>query len=264
MKKIFFLSGLSRSGSTLLGSILNQNPMIYVTPTSPFLDLFCWTNDGLQKFNHQYTFNFEEQSNHIFKLLGENYYNLIDKPIIIDKHRGWPRNIEPALKFINNDAKAICTIRPVSEIITSFLVLIDQDPSNFIDKKLLERNIPINIENRALCLWNDYGLEVYESLIYGLSNFRERIHLIKYDDLINNTNNELSNIYDFLRIDSFNHYFDNIINTCEEQKDDAWGLKNLHYIRPKLEKQSINPSKYLNDKLLDYFKTFDNLLNDLT
>jgi hypothetical protein len=33
-KKFFFMAGLPRSGGTLLSSILNQNPDIYVSPQS--------------------------------------------------------------------------------------------------------------------------------------------------------------------------------------------------------------------------------------
>ena len=36
-KTYFFLSGLPRSGTTLLGAILEQNPNIYVGATSPVL-----------------------------------------------------------------------------------------------------------------------------------------------------------------------------------------------------------------------------------
>jgi sulfotransferase len=35
MKKYAFLSGLPRSGSTLLGSLLNQNPEVHSGPNSP-------------------------------------------------------------------------------------------------------------------------------------------------------------------------------------------------------------------------------------
>ena len=35
-QKMFFLSGLPRTGNTLLSAILNQNPDIYCTPISNF------------------------------------------------------------------------------------------------------------------------------------------------------------------------------------------------------------------------------------
>tara|TARA_B100001094_G_C18131979_1_gene772800 strand:- start:403 stop:528 length:126 start_codon:yes stop_codon:yes gene_type:complete len=40
MKKIFFISGLPRSGNTLLSSLLNQNPDITVSGQSIIPEIF--------------------------------------------------------------------------------------------------------------------------------------------------------------------------------------------------------------------------------
>ena len=47
---------MPRSGSTLLGSLLAQHEDVYVTPTSPVLDLLCFTNDAFNKLNNNYTY----------------------------------------------------------------------------------------------------------------------------------------------------------------------------------------------------------------
>ena len=51
-KTYFFLSGLPRSGISLLGAILNQNPDIYVGATSPVLNL-------MRNFADFYTINID-------------------------------------------------------------------------------------------------------------------------------------------------------------------------------------------------------------
>ncbi|NBP58534.1 sulfotransferase, partial [bacterium] len=38
-KKYYFISGLPRSGSTLLSAILNQNPRFYSGPNSPVVPI---------------------------------------------------------------------------------------------------------------------------------------------------------------------------------------------------------------------------------
>ncbi len=43
MKNIYFLSGLPRSGSTVLAAILSQNPNIHATSTSNLLDTLVGT-----------------------------------------------------------------------------------------------------------------------------------------------------------------------------------------------------------------------------
>src|SRR4051812_50077932 len=37
-KTIYFIAGMPRAGSTILGNILSQNPRFHVTPTSGLLD----------------------------------------------------------------------------------------------------------------------------------------------------------------------------------------------------------------------------------
>ena len=51
-KTYFFLSGLPRSGITLLGAILEQNPDIYVGATSPVLE-FLVNFDNTFKFAYK-------------------------------------------------------------------------------------------------------------------------------------------------------------------------------------------------------------------
>ena len=111
---IYFLSGLPRSGSTLLGSILNQNPEVYVSPTSPLLDLLCLQNEALNRVTQQYTFDVENQSASIYTALPKAYYDSIKKPHIIDKHRAWARNVMPAKLHISENPRVICTNRPVA------------------------------------------------------------------------------------------------------------------------------------------------------
>ena len=133
MKQLFFLSGIARSGSTLLGSILNQNPDIYVTPTSPLMDIFCLTEEIYNKMETQYTFNKGATLRNLQNSLADNFYDNINKPIIIDKHRGWPRNVKQIEQHITNNPKIICTYRPVAENICSFLKLIERISLKFSD-----------------------------------------------------------------------------------------------------------------------------------
>ena len=56
MKTLYFLGGFPRSGSTLLGSLLNQHPDIYVSPTSPLGDVVTDIEKIFNKIDEQYTF----------------------------------------------------------------------------------------------------------------------------------------------------------------------------------------------------------------
>lgn len=257
MDNLFFLSGIARSGSTLLGSILNQNPDIFVSPTSPLMDLYCLLDQNLTNLNIQYTYEYESVNTNIQKSLAKNFYSHINKKYVIDKHRGWPKNVNNIKKYINDDPKIICTWRPTAEKIVSFLKLIEKDPDNAVDKQLLQRNLQINTYNRSMLLWREYSFDPFMSLKHGLQYDRNHIHIVKYDDLIANPSNELEKIYNFLKIEKYNHQYNNIENTCSEQKDEMWGFKGLHDIRPNLNKTSSDPIEVLGEQLFEVFNNVD-------
>jgi sulfotransferase len=258
MKKIYFLSGLPRSGSTLLGSILSQHPELHTTPTSPLADLLPYIDEGFSKFDIQYTYDKENITYNTYNAILSNFYNHLEKPCVIDKHRAWPKNVDQIQKFFDNNPKIIATNRRISEVLASYIILIQKNKQkdNFIDNYLRENNIPINIDNRVRVLWENYVSDPYQSLVIGLQHFRNNIYLIDYNDLISNPQSELNKIYEFLEIEPHSHDFSNILNTCAEEKDSAWGLENLHLIRPKLQRTSPPPEEVIgeeNVKLYDRF-----------
>ena len=105
MKTLFFLSGLPRSGSTLLGSILSQHPELQATPTSPLADLLCWIDEGFTKLDIQYTYDKQQIQYNTYNSILENFYNHIEKPYILDKHRGWCKNVPSIEKFLKQKPK---------------------------------------------------------------------------------------------------------------------------------------------------------------
>lgn len=256
-KDIYFLSGLPRTGSTLLGSILSQNPDIHVTPTSPLYSLLVNTNEHFNLLNLQYTFDHEAVSKRVYHAMIEAFYADIKEPIIFDKHRGWPKNVPAIEEYLNPKARIIATVRPIAEIITSYLVLADKDPNNFIDRDLKEQGKICTNEERAILLWEKYIAQSYEPLKFGLEKNRNNILLIEYRDIVFKPEQTLEKIYNFCGVDSFPHIFESIENTCAEAKDDAWGLKNLHTIRPTLGIESANPFAYLSKEKVEYFNQFN-------
>jgi sulfotransferase len=92
-KKYYFLSGLPRSGSTLLSSILNQNPKIYSGPGSPVVDLMFGAETFLRKCEQLRAYpNDNFIQTHISSII-KDFYKDIEKEVIIDKSRAWPNNI---------------------------------------------------------------------------------------------------------------------------------------------------------------------------
>lgn len=256
--RIHFLSGLPRTGSTLLGSLLNQNPHVYASPTSPLYSLLVNTNEHLNLLDLQYTFDAKSIGDKVYRGIVDAFYpDSRNKPIVFDKHRGWPKHVQAIRDYIDPEPRIICTVRPIAEILVSYITLANDDPNNFIDRHLRESDQSVNDESRAHLLWSEYLTVPYESMKQGLETDPENILLIDYDRLCFQPDAVLREVYDFCDIEPFEHDFGRIENTCTEAKDEAWGLKNLHRLRPRLGKTSPDPLTVLPQAAIDYFGQFD-------
>jgi sulfotransferase len=265
MEKMFFMGGVNRSGATLLGSILNQNPDIYVNCTSPLVDLCLRMEQTLLLLDEQYTFDRQAVFDNIMPEMHKLYFKNIDKKYIIDNSRSWPGNITAIKKHIDLSPKIICTYRPIPEVITSFLALDRDDPDNALRFVLNDTHREINTKNLAQVAWDVMTKATWESLKLGLRFHPENILLIHYHDITNNPDEQVKRVYDFLEIPSYEHHYDNIVNTLNDPKDYNWGFRNLHNIRTnKVSKVSLDPKEVLGEELYNYYSKFDQLLLEET
>ena len=265
MKTFYFMAGLPRSGSTLLSTLLNQNPRIYSGPSSPVLGVMYSTHDNFIS-NELYTgYPKPDQVNEIIGSVIEHWYSDIDKPVVIDKNRAWCARVPFIEGYIKQEAKIIVPVRRVDEILASILTMIKRNPFqegqpriNFVDEYLVKANIPINDENRCQHLINPDGI-IWESLNatkLGVDEgHSDKFHYVDYDDLVNDPQTELNKIYTFLGEESFEHTFDNLSNQHREDDLKTYGLSDMHEVHSKLEKTSSDPSEVLPASIIDLYNS---------
>jgi sulfotransferase len=232
MKKFIGLSGLPRSGSTLLSSILSQNPDIHAEGNSAVcqmmwdLDQSCniYCKEQLEANNRQQT------QLDIISAIPHIYYKDVTKPIIIDKCRSWtiPANLFLMQRYITENVKIIVLERPIIEIVKSFVSL----------RK--ENNWEGDLEKGLL----DEGTEPIVRSLSGVKWAKENNHkntflFIQYDDLINNTKQIINKIYKFIDEPIFEHDLNNIINNHPED-DKVYNMIGQHDIRPTINKRKID------------------------
>jgi hypothetical protein len=85
--------------------------------------------------------------------------------------------------------------------------------------------------------------------LHPKANHRDNLHFVHYDDLVTKPAETMESVYDFFGLEKFEHDLDNVENKCAEDKDHAWGLKNLHSIRSKVKKTSRPARKVLGKHL---------------
>ena len=258
MKTYHFLAGLPRSGNTLLSSILNQNPSIYSSPLSPINDIL-WNYDKVLMSSENFLKLTDAQptlntGSNIIK----NYYSNISKPIIIDREKVWgtEANFNLIKKYITPTPKIIFTVRPIIEILTSWISILSE--YSFIDKEMQDsgwwyKDYLTKNDNRCDYLMSP-GRQIDKALfsinqIIDSSN-KNMFHIVSYDEIVNKPEDALKGIYKFLKLPNYKHNFNNIVK-LEKDNDEAFGHPaNLHEIRPKLSKVSKKPEDVLSDYVL--------------
>lgn len=241
--KIYFLSGLPRSGSTVLASILNQNPNLYASTTSGVIDIIGAACSAWE--NSPSTIAQGSNTKEIYNIIGSIIrarYKDIGKPIIIDKNRGWvnPVVIKTMSEVLGHEVKIIATVRSTADCAASFIRIKNPpDVSEFL------RNSPLINHLKSS----------YAELKNGYDQYPKNILFVDYDDMLQNPNIQMEKINEFLGIDKFDYDFNNIDASVVAEKDEAaWGIANLHKIAPKLARQNNEDSKKV---LGHHFDSYD-------
>ena len=261
MKTYHFMAGLPRSGSTLLKSILNQNPNIYANPVSPVMELMYHTEEYLKQSEQYLGYPKPKSAYKIISSYIENYYFDREESVIIDHCRAWPNNIERIKTYITPNPKIICPVRDIAEILTSFITMVhrNDDQVSFIDQHLIEKGVTVDDDNRCQYLMSDEG--IVEQALWAQSqafikNDTRHLLMVEYNDLVNAPDETMKRIYDFLEMDNYNHNFKNVENNHREN-DDQWYLKDMHYVRKEVKKTSKKPEDVLSFYVLNRYKKLE-------
>lgn len=231
-KTLHFLSGVPRSGSTVLAAILNQNPSTHVSTTSGLVHALdgvanTWHSQGLLKSNDEDHAKLAAT----MRSMIDAFYEDCDKPVIIDKSRGWPiPQILQAMSVVLGRApKIIATVRSIPDCAASFVrIAKPQDLDEFM---------------RAGQLM-DHLKAAYISLQTGYAFAPECFLFVEYDDLVSNPREQLKRIHDFLDLPPYEYDFSNIDGSMvKEDDEDLHGYAGMHDVRPKLEKQHTQDPK---------------------
>lgn len=122
---IFFVSGLPRTGSTLLMNLLGQNPNHIVTPTSGLIELFMKLKNGWKDYIEFKSMGLENAKHHVLGALKGIIYGYFeqafdDGKIVFDKSRGWLCYIEDVEQALGREIKVLVTVRDIRDICASF------------------------------------------------------------------------------------------------------------------------------------------------
>ena len=235
MPTFHFISGLPRSGSTLLAALLLQNPRFHAGMTSPVGALF---SSMLNQFSAGSEFGpviDQPMRRRLLRSLFDTYYaEQSDKGIIFDTNRLWCAKL-PALLDLFPNTKVIACVRNVAWVMDSIERLYRANP--YENTKLFndesERNTVFSRvdtlaqRNRLV----GYAWSGLKEAYYG--EHAQSLLLVEYELLAQAPDRCMRLVYDFIGEPWFEHDFEHV-HYDAPQFDQALGLSGLHKVRPKV------------------------------
>jgi hypothetical protein len=265
MKQYFYISGLPRSGNTLLSTILNQNPDIHSTGHSFVPDLVFAIKNAEYNSDRFKSYPSHNNLKNVYKNIIPNYYKDHNVKYIIERG-DWitPFNLNVLKQIVPNKIKIVILIRDVLEIIKSFLKLCQDNPEFYINKNydFLDHTTLFTdeIETKVdLIMSKDNYVNTMLYSIHQLkkNNLLKNFLLIDYNDLVKQPEITFKKIYNYYDIDLFKHSFKNFKKELE-YNDLIYGAS-MHKIRTDEIKKDNNDIK-LSANIINKYKHLNNII----
>ena len=218
-KQFVFISGLPRSGSTLLSTILNQNPKFQASISGP---LARFTRSIIQESSAQGGYRLqcnEDKRKKIIHGIFDNYYDS-DKEVVFDTNRGWTL-LTPLLKQLYPNFKMIVCVRQLTWILDSFETLVRKNAMSVTS--MFSPDEATNVYSRCHTL-----MRPYRPIGFAFKGLKQAIPPAELSHIV------MKEIYNFINQPLYTHDFNNVEASYDEF-DDEVSLKGLHTTRKKVE-----------------------------
>nr|WP_199047454.1 sulfotransferase [Dyella sp. ASV24] len=252
-RRFHFISGLPRSGSTLLSAILSQNPRFYAGMSGPIGGTFNTLLGELSGRNEYSVFVTDAQRQRMLKGLFDGYYGPeYTAEIVFDTNRVWCSKMRH-LQLLFPQGKVIACVRNMSWIIDSIEQLIRKNA--FQPSSIFNYQAGGTVYSRAEGLANGEGMvgapyNALKEAFYG--DETANLMLLQYETLVSDPVKAIAAVYDFIGEAPYAHDFENISYQADEF-DQRAGTPGLHEVRKKIsvrERMSVLPP--------DVFRRFEN------
>jgi sulfotransferase len=241
-----FISGLPRSGSTLLSAILRQNPRFSVALASPVVSMI----EAIQPYTSggEYSLFFNDATRtDMFHGLFDSFYKqtiakLPDNPVVFDSNRFWT-GYAPLVAHLYPSARIICCVRDIGWIIDSFEKLLAKNPLQLTrifgngprNSVLARSENMMNPENGLI------GLPYYKFNEAWFGEQARRLIVVPYNNLVKEPKRTLQRLYAELGESQFEHDLHHVEFDDVSEYDAYIGMPGLHTVRKKVEFQERAP-----------------------
>ena len=232
MKQYHFITGLPRSGSTLLTSILKQNPRFHSSITDPLANLVRGVIDSSQDSPGMKSEVPVERRKNLVRHLFEGYYEDVDKEVVFNTNRAWTLLAGPIHDLFPKSKFIVC-VRDINWVLDSFELAHRRNP---FSSNTVTGGLEGTVYSRADMLMDEKGVVgfPYVGIKQAITGPEKHLmFILEYDQLVKNPEATMKALYNFIGEPYFKHDFDNVEASWDEY-DAEIGIK-LHDVRKKVE-----------------------------
>lgn len=238
VETLHFISGLPRSGSTLLAALLRQNPRFHADMMGPMANLLDGIVSQVSAGSEISAMVSTEQRGRILRGLFDSFYADYSEEVIFDTNRAWTAQLSTVMQLFPN-AKVICCVRDVSWIMDS----LEQRfrANSFENTKLFNSaGERATVYTRVETLARPSRLVgfAYQALREACwSEHASNLMIVDYDILVQRPKDVMQLIYKFIDEPYYDHDFDNV-EYDKPSFDANLGLLGMHKVHRKVGKRS--------------------------
>jgi sulfotransferase len=231
---VHFISGLPRSGSTLLCALLRQNPRFVAAVTSPVSDMFTSLLRQMGAGSEFAPLFTDERRARVLRAVMTGFHAPGPGQVVFDTARLWTRHL-PLIDRLYPNARVICCVRDVPWVMDSVERMLQHNP---LQTSAIFDHMPgLSIATRAVSL-----MEQSKGFIGGpWSGLREawfgplakKLVVLRYESLAGQPAAALRALYAALNQAPFEHHFDDVSHD-EPEYDAKLGMPGLHAVRARV------------------------------
>jgi sulfotransferase len=261
MKAIHFISGMPRSGSTLLSALLRQNPAFHAGVSSPVLAMVNAVHTAMGPAQEWAPLVSDSQRVATMRAVVQGFYEDKSDRVVFDTSRGWCSRMATIVALFP-DARVVASVREYAWVIDSFERVYALSP--LATAKLFNPEAVATLYSRVEAIAAPNGVvgfawNALREAVYG--EHRSRLIIVDYEALTREPARTMEYLYAQLELPAFRHDFESVELDGVDEFDAHLGAPGLHRVRRKVEfverETILPPDVFYRFRGNDYWKAPD-------
>jgi hypothetical protein len=180
-------------------------------------------------------------------------YEHIAEEVVVEKDRGWAADIDLIHRLTNEEPRIISPVRPIPEIIASFVLLSRKIGANSkIEDEIRLANRQSNAWSLSRVIWEKYIYSSWRTFRAGYEAHPECFLLLDYDEIVSEPKKTMALLTTYLDVEPWAPSVTELVNPNKEN-DRVYGMPGLHDVKPELKRTSPPAWEVLGDSCYDFW-----------